>query len=102
MAKYYRGDTLPVVASWDGYTIQAGDEITGALLTRETEEDEYKILQELKVTATETADEVQLEFSRELMHEVEGDIVIEVRIVTIGDVEMTVQKIIDLRKDGIR
>lgn len=102
MSKYYRGDNLPVVADWKGYTIQVGDVITGAILQRQDEQSEYKVLAEEIVVAQETADKIQIEFSREKMKNTDGEVTVEVRLVTKDNVEMTVQKNIELRKDGIR
>ena len=64
--------------------------------------EEYEVLKEVSVTVPSEADEVQLEFSREDMYDVDGDVVLEVRTVTAGDVEMTIQKNLSLRKDGVR
>ena len=102
MAKYYRGDTLPVVASFENRKFQAGDVITGAVLQREDDESEYEVLAQVEVVSTGEADEVQLEFTREQMHDIEGDVVVEVRLVTNGNVEATMQKAITLEKDGVR
>lgn len=102
MAKYYRGDTLPVVASFENRKFQAGDVITGAVLQRDDDESEYEVKAEVSITSTGEADEVQLEFSREQMHDIEGDVVVEVRLVTNGNVEATLQKAITLGKDGVR
>lgn len=102
MAKNYRGDTLPIVASYDGYTFQKGDMVTAGILQLNEDTEEYEVLQEVSVVVSAEAEEVQLEFSREKMHDISGDIVIEVRTVTAGDVEMTIQKNLSLGKDGLR
>lgn len=102
MAKFYRGDTLPVVASFENRPFQEGDVITGAILQREDEDSEYEVKAEVSVTSEGEADEVQLEFSRSQMHDIDGDCVVEVRLVTNGNVEATLQKPITLRKDGVR
>ena len=102
MAKYYRGDTLPVVASFENRKFQAGDVITGAVLQREDDDSEYTIMAETSIVSTGEADEVQLEFSREQMHDIFGDVVVEVRLVTNGNVEATMQKAITLERDGVR
>lgn len=102
MAKNYRGDTLPVVASYDGYTFKKGDVVTAGILQLNEETEEYEVLKEVSVIVPSEADEVQLEFSREDMYEISGDVVLEVRTVTAGDVEMTIQKNLSLGKDGLR
>ena len=93
---------LPVVAAFENRKFQAGDVITGAILQRDDDESEYEIKAEVSITCTGPADEVQLEFSRELMHDIDGDAVIEVRLLTNGNVEATLQKPITLGKDGVR
>lgn len=100
--KYFRGDTLPIVASFDNRKFQAGDVITGAILQREDEDSEYEIKAEVSVESTGEADEVQLEFSREQMYDILGDVVVEIRLVTNGNVEATLQKKLTLERDGIR
>jgi len=105
MAKFYRGDTLPVVASFENRKFKAGDVITAAVLQRVDEDDEdseYEVKAEVSVTCTGEADEAQLEFTREQMHDIDGDCIVEVRLVTNGNVEATLQKPISLRKDGVR
>ena len=102
MAKIYRGDTLPVVASYDGYKFQPGDVITAGILQKNESTDEYDVLKEVSITVSKEADEAQLEFSREDMKDISGEVVLEVRTVTAGDVEMTIQKELDIRKDGLR
>jgi hypothetical protein len=102
MAKQYRGDTLPVVVSYDGYTFKNGDVVTAGILQLNESTAEYDVLKEVSLTVTGEADEVQLEFSREDMHDIEGDVVLEVRTVTAGNVEMTIQKNLSLGKDGLR
>lgn len=101
MAKNYRGDTLPIVVSYDGYTFKKGDVVTAGILQLNDDE-EYEVLKEVSVTVPSEAEEVQLEFSREDMYEISGDVVLEVRTVTVGDVEMTIQKNLSLGKDGLR
>ena len=71
-------------------------------MQRDDDESEYEVLAEVSVTCTGEADEVQLEFSREQMHDIEGDCVVEVRLVTNGNVEATLQKSITLGRDGVR
>lgn len=102
MAKNYRGDTLPIVASYDGYTFQKGDMVTAGILQLNEDTEEYEVLQEVSLVVPAEAEEIQLEFSREEMHDISGDVVIEVRTVTAGDVEMTIQKNLSLGKDGLR
>ena len=101
MAKNYRGDTLPIVVSYDGYTFKKGDVVTAGILQLNDDE-EYEVLKEVSVTVPSEAEEVQLEFSREDMYEISGEVVLEVRTVTIADVEMTIQKNLSLGKDGLR
>lgn len=101
MAKNYRGDTLPVVVSYDGYTFQRGDVVTAGILQL-NDNGEYDVLKEVSLTVTGEADEAQLEFSREDMHDISGDVVLEVRTVTASNVEMTIQKNLSLGKDGLR
>ena len=60
------------------------------------------MLKEVSFTVTGEADEVQLEFSREDMHDISGDVILEVRTVTADNVEMTIQKNLSLGKDGLR
>ena len=91
MAKQYRGDTLPVTVKYDGYTFQKGDVVTAGIIQLNNN-DEYDVLKEVSLTVQGEADEAQLEFSREDMHDISGDVVLEVRTVTAGDVEMTIQK----------
>ena len=104
MAKYYRGDTIPVVVSYDGYRFQPGDVVTGAIFIKpESDEDDLgEALATVEINVLEAGDEVQLEFSREQMHDIAGEVIVEARTVTNGNVEMTVQKNLDLRRDGIR
>lgn len=103
MAKYYRGDTLPIVANYDGYTFQKGDIVTAGIFAQPEDDEEFgEPLAEVSVTVKEEGDEVQLEFTREQMHDIDDEVVIEVRTVTAGNVEMTVQKTLDLRRDGLR
>lgn len=101
MAKNYRGDTLPVVVSYDGYTFQKDDVVTAGILQL-NDNGEYDVLKEVSLTVTGEADEAQLEFSREDMHDISGDVVLEVRTVTASNVEMTIQKNLSLGKDGLR
>ena len=103
MAKYYRGDTLPIVASYEGYTFKEGDIITCAIFEAVDTEtaDLGEALATITTTVLSSADEVQLEFSREQMHDIAGEVIIEVRTVS-GNTEMTIQKTLDLRRDGIR
>ena len=100
--KFYRGDTFVVTASYDGYTIGPGDVITAGIFQKNGDDEEYTLLKEVSITATDSADEVQLEFSREDMKDIEGDLMVEVRTVTASDTEMTIQKEINLGKDGLR
>lgn len=102
MAKNYRGDTLPVTVSYDGYTFKKGDVVTAGILQLNESTAEYDVLKEVSLTVTGEADEVQLEFSREDMHDISGDVVLEVRTVTNANVEMTIQKNLSLGKDGLR
>ncbi len=102
MAKYYRGDTLPVVASYDGYRFKPGDVVTAGILKRDDEESDYNLLAEVSLTVTSEADKVQLEFSREQMHDIEGDVVCEVRTVMANGVEMSIQKSLTIGRDGLR
>lgn len=99
--KNYRGDTLPVVISYEGYTFKEGDVVTAGII-RENEKGELEVLKSVSVTVTGDCDKVQLEFSREDMHDIDGKVILEGRTVTAGGVEMTVQKSLDLRKDGLR
>lgn len=102
MAKQYRGDTLPVVVSYDGYTFKKGDVITAGILQLNETTEEYDVLKEVSIEVPSEAEEAQLEFSREDMHDISGDVVLEVRTVTAGGVEMTLQKNLSLGKDGLR
>ncbi len=102
MAKYYRGDTFPITVTYDGYTFRAGDVVTAGIIQKEDDEDEYKILTQISVEVTGDCEEVQLEFSREDMHEVSGKVILEVRTVTANNCEMTIQKELDFGKDGLR
>lgn len=102
MAKNFRGDTLPIVASYDDYTFQKGDVVTAGILQLSEDTEEYEVLKEVSLVVPSEAEEVQLEFSREDMYDISGDIVIEVRTVTAGDVEMTIQKNLSLERDGLR
>lgn len=105
MAKIYRGDTFPFTVAFDGYTFQAGDVITASFMSKEDEEEEdteYTILKTIDYTVQNECEEVQLEFSREDMYDISGDVVLEVRVVTTSDIEMTVQKEYSIGKDGIR
>lgn len=101
MAKYYRGDTLPIVASYDDYTFKKGDVVTAGILQLNDEE-EYNVLKEVSVEVTGECEVVQLEFNREDMHDISGDVIIEVRTITVDNVEMTIQKKLQLGKDGLR
>ena len=104
MAKYYRGDTLPFVVSYEGYRFQPGDVVTGSIFTKpESDEDDLgEALITVEVNVLQAGDEVQLEFSREQMHDIADEVIVEARTVTNGNVEMTVQKELDLGRDGIR
>lgn len=105
MAKIYRGDTFPFTVKFDGYTFQSGDVITASFMSKEDEEEEdteYTILKTIDYTVQNKCEEVQLEFSREDMYDISGDVVLEVRVVTTSDIEMTVQKEYSIGKDGIR
>lgn len=104
MAKYYRGDTLPFVVSYEGYRFQPGDVVTGSIFTKpESDEDDLgEALVTVEVNVLQAGDEVQLDFSREQMHDIADEVIVEARTVTNGNVEMTVQKNLDLRRDGIR
>ena len=101
MATYFRGDTLPVVAHYEGYTFQQGDVVTAGIL-RLNDNREFDVLKEVSVTVTGECEEVQLEFSREDMYDISGEITLEVRTVTVNDVEMTIQSKLQLGKDGLR
>lgn len=102
MAKIYRGDTLPVVASYEGYKFQPGDTVTAGILQKNESTDEYEVLAEVSLRVNAEADEAQLEFSREDMKNVSGEVTLEVRTVTAGGVEMTIQRELEIRKDGLR
>jgi hypothetical protein len=102
MAKIYRGDTLPVVVNYDGYKFQPGDVITAGILQLNESTEEYEVLKQISLTVTAEADEAQLEFSREDMKDVSGEVTLEVRTVTASGVEMTIQKELEIRKDGLR
>lgn len=102
MAKNYRGDTLPVTVSYDEYKFKPGDVVTAGILQLNESTGEYEVLKEVSITVPEEADEVQLEFSREDMHNVSGDLIVEVRTISNNSLEMTIQKKITLRKDGLR
>lgn len=102
MAKNYRGDTLPIVASYDGYTFQEGDTVTAGILQLNEDTEEYEVLKEVSLVVPASVEEVQLEFSREDMYDISGDVVIEVRTVTVSGVEMTIQKNLSLERDGLR
>ena len=93
-----------MVAKFNNRKFQEGDVITGAILQRDEddEDSEYTVVAETSVISTGEADEVQLEFSREQMHGISGDCVVEIRLVTNGNVEATLQKPLKLGKDGIR
>lgn len=103
MAKIYRGDTFPFTVAFDGYTFQAGDVITASFMSKTEEDDaEYTKLKTIEYTVQNECEKVQLEFSREDMYDISGDVVLEVRVVTTSGVEMTVQKEYSIGKDGIR
>ena len=102
MAKNYRGDTLPVTVSYEDYKFKKGDVVTAGILQLNENTEEYDVLKEVSIEVLSEAEEVQLEFSREDMHDISGDVVLEVRTVTAGNVEMTIQKNISLGKDGLR
>ena len=101
MGKQFRGDTLPVVVSYEDYIFKQGDVVTAGILQLNDNE-EYDVLKEVSVEVTDECEEVQLEFSREDMHDIEGDVVLEIRTVTACNVEMTIQKSLSLGKDGLR
>lgn len=101
MAKYYRGDTLPITVSYDGYIFKEGDVVTAGILQL-NESDEYEVLKEISLTVTGDCEEVQLEFTRKDMHDISGDVILEVRTVTTANTEMTIQKNLSLGKDGLR
>lgn len=101
MAKQFRGDTLPVVVSYEDYIFKQGDVVTAGIL-KLNDNEEYDVLTQVSVEVTGECEEVQLEFSREDMHDIEGDVVLEIRTVTAGNVEMTIQKSLSLGKDGLR
>lgn len=102
MAKNYRGDTLPVTVSYDGYKFKKGDVVTAGILRLNEDTEEYEVLKEVSITVPGEADEVQLEFSREDMHDIEGDVVVEARTIVSDSMEMTIQKNLTLRRDGLR
>ena len=102
MATNFRGDTLPVTVKYDGYKFQKGDVVTAGILQLNESTDEYEVLTKVSLTVTGEADEAQLEFSREDMHDIAGDVVLEIRTVTAGDIEMTIQKELSLERDGLR
>ena len=102
MANYYRGDTLPVVAKYKGYTFQPGDVVTVGVLQLDEDTEEYTVKASKSLTVEAQADEVQLELTRQDMHDIDGKVVIEVRTVTPENVEFSIQKDLTLRKDGLR
>lgn len=103
MAKIYRGDTFPFTIKFDGYTFQKGDVLTASLMSTTDEEDsEYTRLNSIEYVVQNECEKVQLEFSREDMYDISGDVVVEVRLITSSGIEMTAQKKCSLRKDGIR
>lgn len=102
MAKYYRGDTFPITVSYDGYTFKPGDVVTGGILQENEETEEYDVLAQITTTITGECEAVQLEFSREDMYEVSGKVVLEIRTVTVNNIEMTIQKELEFGKDGLR
>lgn len=91
-----------MVASYENYKFQKDDVVTAGILKLNETTEEYEVLKEVSVTVPSEAEEVQLEFSREDMFDIDGDVILEVRTVTAGDVEMTIQKSLILRKDGVR
>lgn len=97
MAKAYRGDTLPIVVSYDGYKFQEGDVVTAGIF-----DSGWNKLAEKSLTVAGECDKVQIEFSREDMYEVLGKVTIEIRTVTTSNLEMTIQKEIELKEDGLR
>lgn len=102
MAKNYRGDTLPVTVSYDGYKFKKGDVVTAGILRLNEDTEDYEVLKEVTLEVTGEADEVQLEFSREDMHDIDGDVVVEARTIVSDSMEMTIQKNLTLRRDGLR
>ena len=103
MAKIYRGDTFPFTTSFEGYTFKPGDKITASFMSKDDDDTaEYTILKTIEYEVKNTCEKVQLEFSREDMHDISGDVVLEVRVVTSTGIEMTTQKDYTIRKDGIR
>ena len=102
MAKIYRGDTFPFTVAFDGYTFQTGDVITASFMSKTEDDAEYTRLKTIEYTVQNECEKVQLEFSRDDMYDISGDVVVEVRVVTSSGIEMTAQKSCSLRKDGIR
>lgn len=97
MAKYFRGDTLPVVVSYDGYKFKRGDNVTVGVFS----EDMARKYAEVSVDVTSECDEVQVELSREDTREMLGNCVLEARTIS-GNTEMTIQKEIEFKEDGLR
>ena len=102
MAKNYRGDTLPVTVSYEGYKFKKGDVVTAGILRLNEDTEDYEVLKEVTLEVPGEADEVQLEFSREDMHDIDGDVVVEARTIVSDSMEMTIQKNLTLRRDGLR
>ena len=102
MAKIYRGDTFPFTVAFDGYTLKPGDMLTARFMSKTEDDTEYTRLKTIEYTVQNECEKVQLEFSREDMYDISGDVVLEVRVVTITGTEMTVQKEYSIGKDGIR
>ena len=97
MAKYYRGDTLPITVSYNNYTFKQGDVVTVGIF----DEDMTK-LAEKSLTVVGECDAVQIELSKEDMHDVLGKCIIEARTITAEGVEMTIQDNAEFKEDGLR
>lgn len=97
MASYFRGDTFPVVVKYSNYTFQEGDVVTVAIFDKE-----WNTLAEQELVITGECEEVQVELSREQMHDVLGECVVEARTVTTSNLEMTIQREVDFKEDGLR
>lgn len=95
--KYFRGDTFPVTASYKGYKFQNGDEVTVGIF-----DENFNKLTEKSLTVTGECDEVQLELSRKDMYNVFGKCTVEIRTITTSGMEMTIQKEIEFKEDGLR
>lgn len=103
MAKIYRGDTFPFTVSFEDYTFKTGDVITASFMSKGEEDNaEHTILKTIEYIVQNECEKVQLEFSREDMYDISGNVVLEARVITSTGIEMTVQKEYSIGKDGIR